>query len=306
MNDSGLRPNKLEAFLAEIPIAVIVRDAARRAGRDKTEITALLETFINETYVTLGVVEDHLDRQKNMLEVGAGLCLFSLFLRKEGFAITALEPALGGFGIFDILRRTILEHYSNIDLPVLAIPASDLNVSEHGHFDLIFSSNVIEHIPNWQGALRSMLDVLTLHGVMVHACPNYTVPYEPHYGVPVFRRLPKLSKKLFLSADADEEIWGSLSFICHKQVRSFAARQGLSVVFKRGLFYQALTRLQRDAVFRHRHKGLVSNMADILNATGLLGLLRYLPPAMSTPMMFEIRRTRKLPCGTVSFGGKGA
>jgi len=289
MNDSGLRP-KLEAFLAGIPIAVIVRDAAHRTGRDKTEITALLETFINETYVTLDVVEAHLDRKENTLEVGAGLCLFSMFLKKEGFSITALEPALGGFGIFDILRRTLLEHYSDIALPVLAIPASDLNVSEHGHFDLIVSNNVIEHIPDWEGALCAMLGLLSPHGYMMHACPNYTVPYEPHYGVPVFRRLPKLSKKLFLSTDADEEIWDSLNFICHKQVRRFAARQGLSVVFKRGLIYQALARLQKDTVFRQRHQGLVTKVADILDATGLLGLLRHLPPAMSTPMVFEMRR----------------
>jgi len=288
MNNGDLRP-KLEAFLSGIPIAVIVRDATCHSERGKTEITTLLETFINETRVALDVVETHLDMQKNMLEVGAGLCLFSLFLKQEGFTITALEPALGGFGIFDILRRIILEHYSDIELPVLVIPASEIDINEHGNFDLIFSNNVIEHIPHWEDALCAMMKGLSPHGCMVHTCPNYTVPYEPHYGMPVFRRLPKISKKIFLPTDADEEIWDSLNFICHKQVRYFAARQGLSVVFKRGLIYRALSRLQQDMVFRQRHQGLVTKVADVLDAIGLLGLLRYLPPAMATPMTFEMR-----------------
>jgi len=290
MNNSSLRSG-LEVFLADIPIAEIVHGAAHRVERDETEVTVLLETFINETRVTLDVVEAHLDIKKHTLEVGAGLCLFSLFLKQEGFDITALEPAMGGFGIFDILRRAILEHYSDLDLSVLVIPASDLNANEHADFDLIFSSNVIEHIPDWQGALCSMLDVLSQHGVMVHACPNYTVPYDPHYGVPVLRRLPKLSKKLFLTAGDDDEIWDSLNFICHKQVRRFAAAHGCSIMFKRGQTHRALVRLKMDEIFRQRHEGMVSKAAVFLDKTGLLGLLRHLPPSMATPMVFQIQRS---------------
>jgi len=300
MADSSLQSG-LELFLKDIPIAEIVRDAAHRIGRDESEVTALLETFINETRATLDVVEAYLDIKKHTLEVGAGLCLFSLFLKKKGFTVTALEPALGGFGVFDILRRTILEHYSDIDLPVLAIPASNLNVNEHGDFDLIFSSNVIEHIPDWQGALRSMLDVLSLNGVMVHACPNYTVPYDPHYGMPVFRRLPKLSKRLFLLSGADEEIWDSLNFICHKQVRRFAAAHNCSITFKKGQIHKALVRLKMDEIFRQRHEGMVLKVADFIDKIGLLMLLRYLPSSMATPMVFEMHRSLKAARKSQSF-----
>ncbi|MDQ6957780.1 MAG: methyltransferase domain-containing protein [Mariprofundaceae bacterium] len=283
------RQEKLERFLSELPVDAVVQQTARQFGKPETEVASLLQTFSNEARVTLDVVGGHLSTKGRLLEVGAGLCLFSLFLKQEGFNITALEPALGGFGVFDVLRRSIIEHYPGIDLQVLAIPAAELNAETHGHFDLIFSNNVVEHIPDWQEAFRAMLCVLRENGMMLHACPNYSVPYDPHYGVPVLRRLPRLSRRLFLPAGGDMEIWQSLNFICHRQVRCFAAAHDCSIVFKKGQVHQALVRLKTDDIFRQRHQGMVTKVADVLDATGLLRLLRYLPPAMATPMTFEMR-----------------
>ena len=279
---------RLERFLTKFPLESIAAEAAVSTSRDAAEIRSVLDTFCNEARATLAVVEPALHSGHRMLEVGAGLCLFSLFLRREGFDITALEPALGGFSLFDTLRCVILARYSDVRLPVLTCPAGELDAARHGVFDLIFSNNVIEHIPDWRQALAAMLGVLAAGGRMLHACPNYSIPYEPHYGVPVLRRLPRLSRRCFLPADADGEIWDSLNFISHRQVRDFAARHDCRLHFRRGLIYQALARLQSDPVFRRRHPGAVSLAADALARTGLLKLLRFLPTALSTPMVFEI------------------
>lgn len=259
-------------------------------GGDAAAIAHTLETFRNEARATLALVAAHLRPGLRLLEVGAGLCLFSVFLRREGFNITALEPAMGGYSLFDTLRRLILELHPDVELPMLTCPAGDLNAGQYGCFDLVFSNNVVEHIPDWQGALRAMACVLSPDACMLHACPNYSVPYEPHYGVAVLRRLPALSRSLFLPRDADAEIWDSLNFICHRQVRSFARSEGFDVCFERGLIYKALARMQSDPMFRERHRGLISRVADLLAKTGLLKLLQYLPSAMSTPMIFTMRR----------------
>lgn len=290
MTESNLT-QRLDRFLAGLPLEAIADQAAAESGRDKDSVAQTLDTFRNESRATLGLVAPLLMPGMRLLEVGAGLCLFSLFLRREGFEITALEPALGGYSLFDILRRLILEQYPDPELSVLTCPAGELDADVHGRFDLVFSNNVVEHIPDWQGAFTAMLGVLAEGGVMLHACPNYSVPYEPHYGVPVLRRLSGLSRRLFLPAAADPEIWDSLNFLCHRQVRGYARRHGCMVRFEKGLIHRALARMQSDPLFRERHRGAVAGVADFLAASGLLSLLRFLPPAMATPMIFEMRRT---------------
>jgi len=254
------------------------------------DIEAMFETYANESRVTLSIISRYLHPDKAILEVGAGLCLTSLFLRSEGYRMTALEPALGGFGIFEKLKRAILEHYQVLELPVIHEPAQQLDARKHGQFDLIFSNNVIEHIPDWRTALMAMASVLDAAGVMVHACPNYSIPYEPHYGVPVLRHFPRLSRRLFLPASSDPEIWESLNFISSRDVRTYCRKRGLRCCFEKALLYRALQRLNSDPLFKERHQGFVMKVASWVMASGLGEWIRYLPPSMSTPMIFEIRK----------------
>ncbi len=282
----------LEHFLAALPRRRLVESIREATGRNPSEITTLLDIFSNEARATLDLVAPHLDPDKRLLEVGAGLCLFSLFLRRQGFRVTALEPGLGGYGFFAHARRVILEQLESPDLEVLSIPAERLCRDRNGCFDLIFSNNVIEHIPNWRRALEAMLEVLQEDGLMIHACPNYTVPYEPHYGIPVFRHAPELSRKMFLPADADLEVWHSLNFITLSQVRGFARRRRLRVHFRKALLARALERLHTDPWFRQRHTGVASGPAHLLASPVAVRMLRRLPPAWATPMVFELKKIR--------------
>jgi len=266
-----------------------VAEIAGKLSLSADDFADMFETYANESRVTLSMISQYLHPEKTMLEVGAGFCLTSLFLKAEGYRITALEPALGGFGIFERLKEAILEHYASVGLPVIHEAAQQLDAVQHGRFDLIFSNNVIEHIPDWRTALTAMVSVLDMEGIMVHACPNYSVPYEPHYGVPVLRRFPQLSRRLFLPASSDPEIWDSLNFISSGDVRLYCRQQGLRCHFEKALLYKALKRLNDDPVFRQRHQGIVMKVASWVMASGLGGWIRYLPPAVSTPMVFEIR-----------------
>lgn len=288
-NEQSELEQSLEVFLKKLPIESIASTVATESGTEKSEIIQMIETFANESRVTLALIINQLHLQNRILEVGAGLCLLSLFLRESGFQVSALEPALGGFGLFEQLKKEILNHYSQIELGVIDKPAQDLKPQSDGTFDLIFSNNVIEHIPDWQDALTAMTTVLSEKGVMIHACPNYTIPYEPHYGIPVFRRFPEISRKLFLSSESNSEIWESLNFITCKEIMSYCSNRGLSFCFRKELLYNAIKRIHNDELFRERHPGLVSKSASFIMMSGLGSIIRKLPPSLSTPLIVEIR-----------------
>ena len=288
MNQQRLK-SELEEFLRQTPFARIAAAIAAETDRDGAEITAMLETYANESRATLELISPILSPAQRILEVGAGLCLTSLFLRQAGFNITALEPSLGGFGIFELLKGKILQTHQGIELPVLEKPAQELDPTTEGEFDLIFSNNVLEHIPEWPAALEAMASVLTDGGRMLHACPNYTVPYEPHYGVPVFRHFPALSRRLFLG-DRDAEIWGSLNFITGHNLMSHCNKHNLNCCLKRELLYTALKRIETDPLFEERHQGAVATLARLLLRSGIARLLRHIPPTLATPMVAVISK----------------
>jgi len=233
-----------------------------------------------------------------MLEVGAGLCLTSLFLKQEGFSIVALEPALGGFGIFDHVKNAILKHFSHLKLEVMTEPAQQLNPPQHGCFDLIFSNYVIEHIPDWRLALKKMATVLTPDGKMVHSCPNYTIPYEPHYGTLVFRHFRNFSKRVLLPKGCDLGIWNSLNFITCHEIKSFCKTDELNCSFKKELLYLAFKRIGDDPLFKQRHQGLAATASSLLISTGLIKLLKYVPPACATPLIMEIKNSETAPASS--------
>ncbi|HKI61605.1 MAG TPA: methyltransferase domain-containing protein [Mariprofundaceae bacterium] len=284
---------RLEKFLASLPVSQFAETIAKRADTDPIMVGELLDTYINEARVSFNLVEKRLKMESPILEVGAGLCLLSLFLKREGYTVVALEPALGGFGLFETAKDVVLEHYNNIPLKILSCTAQELNPTQHGVFEFIFSNNVIEHIPDWQGALKSMQSVLSAEGSMRHACPNYTVPYEPHYGIPVFRHFQQLSRKFFLSPEADLEIWNSLNFITARQVKKFCWQNHMECDFDKEMLYRAFMRIHDDPMFKERHRGPIAFAARIAMNSPLRHLIRRIPAGLATPMIFSIKHAHE-------------
>lgn len=278
--------------MAQVPFEELAGQIALEHRYQEKEIRSLFDTFANESLVTLDLIIADLDAGQRMLEVGAGLCLTSLFLKQQGFAIVALEPALGGFGIFELVRDAVLNQFSYLKLDVITDSAEQLNPAKHGRFDLIFSNYVIEHIPEWRLAMEKMASVLTSDGKMLHSCPNYTIPYEPHYGTLVFRRFRTFSKHFLLPKGCELDIWNSLNFITCHEIKSFCKTAKLDCSFKKELLYLAFKRIDDDPLFKQRHKGLAVTVGSLLISTGLINLLKYVPPACATPLIMEIKNAK--------------
>jgi 2-polyprenyl-3-methyl-5-hydroxy-6-metoxy-1,4-benzoquinol methylase len=282
--------DRFEQFLGNIPIKMLSERIARQSKFDVDLIVKTLQIFINEARTALLTVRPYLAPGISILEIGAGLCLCSLFLKKEKYNVVALEPSTAGYGMFRISKNVITNYYKSINLTVLEKKASKLN-REDGNFDLIFSNNVIEHIPDIENTLSTLAYALAPGGRMVHACPNYIIPYEPHFQIFVIKFWPGLSKFLYSrKICSNVDLWNSLNFITFFYVRKFARAKNLKLTFKRGLLYEAFERLDSDAIYRERQSGGgVLLVYKILKVTGLFYTLRYLHPALSTPMIFELK-----------------
>jgi 2-polyprenyl-3-methyl-5-hydroxy-6-metoxy-1,4-benzoquinol methylase len=267
--------------------------ASAKSGIDYDRLSLLVSQYTAEIASGFNVLAGAELTGKRILEVGAGIGVLSIALAQDGHNITALEPGSNGFDLNARVGAAVREWLAADDLPILDIEADRLEPARYGKFDLIFSINVLEHIPDLAAAISAMESVLAPNGVMVHLCPNYTVPYEPHFGIPLVPLAPRVTGGLVPGIDK-HPAWPSINFITHAEVRRLATRFGLLVTFRRGLMYDAFVRLDTDPEFGARHTGVVQRIYRLLKATRILGLLRHVPPALATPMIFECRHAQDI------------
>jgi 2-polyprenyl-3-methyl-5-hydroxy-6-metoxy-1,4-benzoquinol methylase len=270
--------------------AQFLDDCASRLSRPKAEIVSRIQTSLSEAAVGLSLLEGIDLNGKRVLEVGAGIGIVSLVLHRQGIEVVPIEPGRGGFDQNARIGFLLRERLGIDDLAYLSLGAEELRPGDHGYFDVIFSVNVLEHIPDLDSAIEAMCRVLKPGGVMRHTCPNYLIPYEPHFGVPLVPLLPRLTAWLLPKARGTE-LWESLNFVTLGQMKRAFARRGLDCSFASGTMHKAFVRLDADEKYRERQGGhrVVSIAYGLLRRLGLLRLVAALPPTLATPMTFEVR-----------------
>jgi SAM-dependent methyltransferase len=210
-----------------------------------------------------------------------------------GHDVTALEPCTSGFDFFGEVQKVVSEETAT-ELPFLPIRAEELSPARHGLFQFIFSVNVLEHIPDLTGAMRGMTSVLAPGGRMWHTCPNYTFPYEPHFGLPLIPFFPRATSLLLPRRISGGELWRSLNFITYARLKRLARANGLDPAFRAGTMAEAFIRLDSDSEFAARQRGMASQIYRVLKAIGGISAIRALPAAVSTPMMVAMERERPM------------
>ncbi|XIA64131.1 class I SAM-dependent methyltransferase [Bradyrhizobium sp. TZ2] len=153
-------------------------------------------------------VAENLKPGDRVLEVGSGIGFLTSWLHLNGVDIHGLDPASGPFDPFTEMSRAVAERIGPDRPGTFHIGAQELNPEKFGEFDLIFSFNVLEHVQSIDDVFAAMASVLKPGGVMVHCCPNYAVPYEPHLGIPLMPFRPQLTDRVFRKAiRASQDIW---------------------------------------------------------------------------------------------------
>lgn len=98
-----------------------------------------------------------------VLELGAGDGTQSGSLAKRAGRLVCTDLDLGGFA--QDLRK-----YENIEL--LTCDATDLSEFRDGEFDMVYSSNVLEHVKDVELCVSEIFRVLAPGGVCIHTVPT--------------------------------------------------------------------------------------------------------------------------------------
>lgn len=245
-----------------------------------------LNFLAGEAISTLNLMEIE-NQNQSVLEIGGGVGLAHAWLRHQGVDAVGIEPSELGSETYQVGVKILelLKLPNDGWHPIKADEVKTLN----RQFDFIFSNNVLEHIDNIEESFEAMASVLKPGGKMKHNCPNYFVPYEPHFGIPLIPGFPKLTEKLFPKLKTDE-LWNTIYFLTARDVRRLARKNRLDLSFDREHLLKTFQRLDVEENFRKKH-WLLNILFQFLKKVGATKIFLAYPPMLSTPMMFTCKKT---------------
>lgn len=149
------------------------------------ELIDLLELYLGEADFGRVLIDPDLRslaEGARILEIGAGALILAARLAHEGYRVIAVEPGGDGFGHLGRLGRCVGEvaAAAGLDLQVVDVTGEEY-VHDGNPVDLAFSINVLEHVSDPARVVECAVAALA-PGACFHAvCPNYAIPYEPHF-----------------------------------------------------------------------------------------------------------------------------
>lgn len=118
---------------------------------------------------------------KRVLEIGAGCGVTHIVWSKRfGIDGTAVEPEGEGFGESAAIARDLIAANGLDPGRIVGATGEDLPF-DTDHFDIVYSSNVLEHTADPAQVLREGLRVLKPGGILQIVCPNYLSYFDGHY-----------------------------------------------------------------------------------------------------------------------------
>ena len=250
------------------------------------EIIDPLRTYISEAKFFKNIVAPdvaNLISGSYVIEVGSGIGLLSLHLASLGFEVTAFEPQSSGFNQMNAMRSLISENWKP-SAPQVEFKEASLNQTTQLEklADYIFAINVIEHVHNFEELITHAVKAKTPEATMRIVCPNYSIPYEPHFNIPIIftKRITKFifGHKIHNSKIPDsDEFWGDLSWPTQKKLKKILKSKGWNVEFSRDATHEYLNRALSDSDFIVRKGRIIGSLFKLTSV--LVKIVRFVPHA---------------------------
>src|SRR5438445_614845 len=122
------------------------------------------DLFVSEArfglFRLLPILSSFAGNYPKIVEIGAGSCILSAYLASKGLSVTAVEPLQSEFDYFSDMQATILEFSRQRGFDLRLIRATGENFHAPGQFDIAFTINALEYMPDPLATLDNMYDSL--------------------------------------------------------------------------------------------------------------------------------------------------
>ena len=227
-----------------------------------------LALYVNEAKFIYSLIEKELDVEPmNFYEIGSGIGLLSRMIAEKGHTVIATEPATSGFGVVKVLQKVIEKSFNTeTKVPVYySETAEELFTtlqSEHKKFNYIFCANVVEHVINLPKFFDSIIPLISQNGTFRFVCPNYAIPYEPHFGfITLFsKKLTfKFQKRKILEMEKQRkenliEFYNELSFPNIQKINKKLKNSNCEIIYSRSATLEYVKRATNDGIFIARKR----------------------------------------------------
>ena len=120
---------------------------------------------------------------KKLLELGCGVGTMLVVARtKYNIDAYGIEPSEDEFSPFNLISKELIKEHELPENIIVRGFAEHLPFEDES-FDLIYSTNVLEHVQNPEKVLKESIRVLKKGGYLQFVIPNYFSFWEGHYGV---------------------------------------------------------------------------------------------------------------------------
>ena len=250
------------------------------------EVTDPLRTYISEAKFFQSLISpdvSSLKRGSHLIEVGSGIGLLSLHLASMGFEVTAFEPQSSGFNQMNAMRSLIFKNWKP---PIPQVEFREEILEQVTKLkkmaDYIFAINVIEHVHDYENLIAHVIKAKTPKATFRIICPNYSIPYEPHFNIPIIfsKRITRFvfgSKIRNSKIPNSDEFWGDLSWPKQRGLKNMLKSNGWDAEFSHDATHAYLKRVLTDSDFIARKGFLIGSLFRVISH--LTKVVRFIPHA---------------------------
>ena len=175
-------------------IGIWLKGVTRDNTSDLARTHLSIEHVVEKVAVIARYLPDGIGAQSRVLEIGTGFGAFANYTRAlYGWKVFGCEPEQAALEcarhLGEILGSSPGHLTNNIGEQ---LPFADAS------FDLVYSSNVLEHVQDPDRVLAEAIRVAKPGGHVFFTFPNYGSWWEGHYGIPWIPRLTKWLARIYV------------------------------------------------------------------------------------------------------------